>query len=66
MVKSPPANAGDVRDTGSIPGMGRFLGEGHGNPLQCSCVENPKGRGAWWAAIYGVSQSWTQAAAAYI
>ena len=36
------------------------IGEGHGNPLQCSCLENPRDRGAWWAAIYGVAQSWTQ------
>ena len=35
------------------------IGEGNGNPLQCSCLENPKGGGAWWAAIYGVAQSWT-------
>ena len=41
MVKNPPANAGDVRDTGSIPGWGRSLGGGHGNPLQHSCLENP-------------------------
>ena len=36
------------------------IGEGNGNPLQCSCLENPRDRGAWWAAIYGVSQSWTR------
>ena len=41
MVKNPPANTGDVRDTGSIPGLGRSPGEGHSNPLQCSCLENP-------------------------
>ena len=41
MVKNPPANVGDVRDTGSIPGLGRFPGEGNGNPLQYSCLENP-------------------------
>ena len=35
------------------------IGEGNGNPLQCSCPENPRDRGAWWAAIYGVAQSWT-------
>ena len=35
------------------------IGEGNGTPLQCSCLENPRGRGAWWAAIYGVAQSWT-------
>ena len=49
MVKNSPANAGDIRDAGSIPGLGRFpgLGEGHGNPLQCSCLENPMDREAW-------------------
>ena len=36
------------------------IGEGNGNPLQCSCLENPRNRGAWWAAVYGVAQSWTQ------
>ena len=36
------------------------IGEGHGNPLQCSCLENPRDGGAWWAAVYGVAQSWTQ------
>ena len=47
VVKNPPANAGDIRDVGSIPGLGRFPGEGHGNPLQYSCLENPVDRGAW-------------------
>ena len=37
-----------------------YIGEGNGNPLQCSCVENPRDGGAWWAAVYGVAQSWTQ------
>ena len=46
MVKNPPANAGDVRDVGSIPGSGRSPGGGHGNPLQYSCLENPMDRGA--------------------
>ena len=36
------------------------IGEGNGNPLQCSCLENPRDRGAWWAAVYGVTQSWTR------
>ena len=49
MVKNPPANAGDVRDVGSIPGSGRSPGEGHGNSLQYSCLENAMSRGAWWA-----------------
>ena len=46
-VKNPTANAGDVRDVGSIPGSGRSPGEGHDNPLQHSCLENPVNRGAW-------------------
>ena len=45
-VKNPPANAGDVRDKGSIPVLGRFPGGGHGNPLQYSCLENPMDREA--------------------
>ena len=48
VVKNPSANAGDVRDKGSIPGLGGFPGGGHGNPLQYSCLENPMDRGAWW------------------
>ena len=59
MVKNSPASAGDVRDTGSIPGSGRFPGGGHGNPLQYSCLENPMDRGAWWAMVHGVAQSQT-------
>ena len=47
MVKNPPANAEDIRDEGSIPGLGRSPGGGHGNPLQYSCLENPMDRGAW-------------------
>ena len=53
MVKNPPANAGN---TGSIPGSGRFPGEGHGNPLQYSCVGNPMDAGAWWATVHGVTR----------
>ena len=49
MVKNPPTNAGDVREVGSIPGLGRSPGEGNGNPLQYSCLENPMERGVWWA-----------------
>ena len=56
MIKNPPANAGDLRDTGSISGLGRSPGEGNGNPLQYSCLENPMDRGAWWAIIHGVTQ----------
>ena len=59
VVKNPPANAGDVRDAGSIPGSGRFPLGGHGNPLQYSCLENPMDRGAWWAIIHGVAKSQT-------
>ena len=46
VVKNPPANAGDARDVGSIPGLGKSPGEGNGNPLQHSCLENPTDRGA--------------------
>ena len=49
VVKNPPANVGDVRDVGWIPGLGRSPGGGHDNPLQCSCLENPMDRGAWQA-----------------
>ena len=59
-VKSPPASAGDVRETSSIPGSERSSGEGHGYPLQCSGLENPRGRGAWWATVHGVAKNWTQ------
>ena len=52
-VKNLPASAGDVRDTGSVPGLGRPPGGGNGNPLQCSCLENPMGRGAWWSIVHG-------------
>ena len=54
MVKKPPANTGDVRDSGSIPGSGRFSGGGYGNPLQDSCLGNPMDRGGWWTTIHGV------------
>ena len=51
VVKNRPANAGDIRNVGSIPGWGRSPGEGNGNPLQYSCLENPMDRGAWRAAV---------------
>ena len=54
------ASAYNGGDLGSIPGLGRSPGEGNGNPLQCSCLENPRDRGAWWAAVYGVAQSRTR------
>ena len=47
VVKNPPANAGDVRDVGSVSGLERFPGGGHGNPLQYFCLENPMDKGAW-------------------
>ena len=58
-VKNPPANAEDVREAGSIPGLGRSSGGGHGNPLQYSCLENPMDRGAWQATVRRVSESQT-------
>ena len=57
--KESTCNAGDIRDTGSIPGLGRSPGEGHDNPLQYSCLENPTDRGAWWATVHGVEKSQT-------
>ena len=57
VVKDPPANAWDVRDASLIPGSGRSPGERNGNPLQCSCLENPRDGGAWWVAISGVAES---------
>ena len=56
-VKASACNAGDL---GSIPGLGRPPGEGNGNPLQYSCLENPMDGGAWWATVHGVTKSWTQ------
>ena len=60
VIKNLPANAGDVRDLGSSPGMGRSPGEGNGNPLQYSCLENPMDRGAWRATVHGVTKSQTR------
>jgi len=59
VVKYLPASRADLRDVGSIPGSGRSLGGGHGNPLQYSCLGNPKDRGAWWAIVHGVTKSRT-------
>ena len=59
VVKNPPANAGDVRDMGLIPGSGRSPGGGHGNPLQYSWLENPMDRGASWATVHRVAKSRT-------
>ena len=60
VVKNPSTNAGDVRDMGSNPELGRSPGGRHGHPLQYSCQENPMDRGAWWATVHGVAKSWTQ------
>ena len=60
VVKNPPVNAGNVRDAGSTPGLGRSPGGGNGNPLQYSFLGSPVGRGAWWVAVHGVTKSWTQ------
>ena len=60
VAKNPPTNARNIRNVGSILGSGKSPGEGHGNPLQCSCLENPRDGGAWWAAVYGVAQSRTR------
>jgi len=57
VVKNPPANAGDARDVGSIPGSGRSPGGGHGNLLQYSCLKNPMDRGAWQATVHGAAES---------
>ena len=60
MVKNPPANAGDARDPGLIPGSERSPGGGNGTPLQYSCLENPMDRGAWQATVQGVTKSWAR------
>ena len=60
MVKNPPADAGDTRDAGSIPGLGRSPGEEHGDPLQYSCLENPMDGEAWQATVHEVAKSRTQ------
>ena len=60
VVNSPPASAGDVRDAGSVPGLGRSPGVGNGNPLQYSpsiVLGNPTDRGAWWATVHGATES---------
>ena len=60
VVKDLPVNAGDRKDAGSIPGLGRSSGVGNGNPLQYSCLGNPMDRGAWWATVHGIAKSWTR------
>ena len=60
VVKNSPANEGDIRDIDSIPGSGRSPGERNGNPLQYSCLENPRDRGVWQAIVDGVAESQTR------
>ena len=60
MVKNLLANAGDMRDVDSIPGLGRSPGEGNGNPLQYSCLENPTDGGACQATVHRATKSWTR------
>ena len=60
MVKNLPANAGDLRDAGSVPGSGRSHGGVNGNPLQYPCLGNPMDKGAWRAAVHGVTKSQTR------
>ena len=59
VVKNPPANVGDLRDMSSVPGLGRSPGEGYGNPVQYSCLENPIDRRVWRATFHRVTQSLT-------
>ena len=59
VVKNPPANTGDIRDVGLIPGSGRSHGEGNGNPLQYSCLGNSTDRGAWQVTVHGIAKSQT-------
>ena len=60
VAKNLPVNAGDTRDAGLIPGLGRFPGVENGNPLRCLCLENPRDGGARWAAVSGVAQGQTR------
>ena len=55
-LKNPPANAGDVRDMSSIPGLGRSPAEGNGNPLEYFCLENPRDRRTWRATVHGLGK----------
>ena len=59
LVKTPPANTGDVRDAGLISGSGRYPGRGNVNPLQYSYLENYMDRGTWQTTVHGVTKSWT-------
>ena len=58
MVKNSPAHVEDARDRFD-PSVGKIPGGGDGNPLQCSCLESPMDRGAWWATVHGVAKCWT-------
>jgi len=58
VVKNPPCNAGNLKDAGLIPGWRRSPGEGHGNPLQYSCLQNPTDRGTWRATVHRIAKSW--------
>ena len=60
VVKNPPADAEDIIDVGSIPGLGRLPGKGNGNPLQNSCLGNPMDRGPWQTTVYRIAKSRTQ------
>ena len=60
VVKNQPANEGDIRDLGSIPGSGRCPGEGHSNPIQYSCLDNPLDRGAWRGIVHRFAKSQTR------
>ena len=59
VIKNLPSNTEDIRDVGSVPGLGRFSGEGNGNSLQYSCLENPIDKGAWQATVHGVAKNQT-------
>ena len=60
LVENPPGNAGDTGDGGLIPGSGKVLGGGNGNPFHYSCLGNPMDRGAWWATVHEAAKSWTR------
>ena len=59
VIKNSPVNAGGESEVGLIPGSGRSLGEGNGNPLQYSCLDNAMDKGAWWTVVHGSCKSWT-------
>ena len=60
MVKNLPADAGDIRHANTVPGSGKYPGEGNGNPLQYSCLENPMNREAWWTTVHRIAKSRTR------